>query len=217
MSIKNQQIQVLYQFILENGFNVTLDEIASGIHVTKKTLHNRYKTKAQLEQQVIEYWRSLLMERFEDKFEFTNNSIEQLLILIYELEALFIHEFDFFRKECQHYLTYSNIEETFFQDLVTQLIEKGKYHEEFVNNLDTTNYVKFFLFNIFHLFIENSFCKFDPYEKKQITRDPHLVNSSQFVDYIDYLLSPLLTEKGKTHLSEIDLISFFKIEMPESS
>lgn len=217
MSIKNHNIQVLYHFILENGFNVTLDEIASGVHVAKKTLHNRYKTKSHLEQQVIEYWRTIKIDKFEEKFAFTNNTIEQLLLIIYEFEALFITEFDFFKKECQNYLTKNTLEETFFENLVTQIIEKGKYREEIIQNIDTTHYVKYFLFNLFYLLFEDSFCKFDTFKKEQISRKPHIVNGSYYDDYIHYLLSPILTTQGKKHLNEIDLISFFRIESASST
>ena len=212
MSNKNQNIQVLFQFILENGFNVTLDEIASGVNVAKKTLHNRYKTKSHLEQQVIDYWKSLRIEKFEEKFAFTNNTIEQLLLIIYEFEVLFITEFYFFKKECHNYLTNNTLEETFFQNLVTQIIDKGKYREEIIQNIDTSHYVKYFLFNLFYLLFEDSFYKFDTFEKEQITRKPHLVNGSYYQDYIHYLVSPILTNQGKKHLNEIDLISFFRKE-----
>lgn len=217
MSIKIQQIQVVYKFILENGFEVTLDEIASGIHVTKKTLHNRYKTKVHLEKQVIEYWRSLLKIRFEEKFEFSNNTVEEILLLIYELEQLKVTEFEFIRIESQNYFSKSINEETFFQHLLTQMIEKGKYNEEIIQDLDISNYVRYFLFNIFHLIIEDSFFKFGTDKNNQISMNSPLAKRSFLVDHIQYLLSPILTVKGKTYLNEINLISFFKVEATRST
>ena len=204
MKIQKKKLLILYQFILENGFELSIEEIALGIHITKKTLYNRYGTRQLLETQVVEYWRDLFQTRFNEKCVFTNNYVEQLLILIFEFEWVLKHEPIFFKREIKEYLSSSKNNDTFLLNLVVQILTLGKENGEFFPTIMDEKYARFFLFNIFELFLKESF--------------PHLLISSNRYnlsdieyEYIQYLVTPILTKQGLKNFEEINLSQFLTL------
>jgi AcrR family transcriptional regulator len=212
MSVQKKNIAEIYQFISQNGFDVSMDQIASGIHVTKKTLHNRYKTKLDIEQLVLEYWMALFLDRFIEKKEFTNNTIEQLLLFIFEFEKIVKKEFPFFKKVYSQNVNKGNNETLYFQKMLMQLLEEGQEKGEIFEELNTDHYSKYFLINVLHIFIRNSIGVILCMEEIESDQGSFPSQSFQYLDEIQYLLTPILTKKGSKCLQDINLISLFGLQ-----
>ncbi len=198
MKIQNKKLHTLYQFILENGFELSIEEIAFGIHITKKTLYNRFGSRQLLENQVVEFWRELFQSRFNDKCSFTNNYVEQLLLLIYECEWSLVHEPVFLKREIQNHNTFFKPDNPFLSNIVLQVIKQGQENGEFSSTIQDEKFIRFFLFNIFELFLKESF--------------PHIfihsndtISSEIEYEYIQYLITPILTKEGLKNYEEINL------------
>ena len=198
MKVQQKKLEILYQFILGKGFEISIEDIALGINVTKKTLYNRYSSRLLLEKQVVDYWRELFQTRFDEKCAFTNNFVEQLLILIYEFELVLKQEPVFFKREIENHTDPLKLDESFFLKIVSQIITQGKGNGEFFNDINTEKYARFFLFNVTQLFFKETF--------------PHLLTTTvsenlfdiEF-EYIHYLMIPILTKQGMKNYEEIDL------------
>lgn len=198
MNIQQKKLETLYQFILEKGFELSLEEMALGIHVTKKTLCNRYGTRLLLEKQVVEYWRAIFQTRFNEKCTFTNNFVEQLLILIYEFEWVLNSEPIFLKREIENHTDPLKLDESFFVKIVIQIITEGIENEEFFDDINVEKYARFFVFNIMQLFLKETF--------SHLLTTPDSKNLSYIeFEYIHYLMTPILTKQGLKNYEEIDL------------
>lgn len=182
---QQQKIEKLFLFIKDNGFHHTMEEIASGINVTPKTLFNRYQNKENMEQQVQDYWCNKFWKRFQKKQEFCNNAIEELVLLTFELSQSHDEELHFFNREFKiDKMLKEGISPTFSEHtnaIINAGIEKGFFH----NLPDPNQYTDYFLFNICTLFTHRN-CK---------------------PDLLRYIFVSLLTDYGKAIFSEINLDS----------
>lgn len=180
---QQQKLEQLFLFLKNNGFNLTMENIASGIRVTPKTLFNRYQNKENMEQQVQNYWREKFWIRFQEKQNYCNNAIEELILLAIELNQSYSEERHFFHREFQiDTMLKEGISPIFLKytsDIINSGVEKGLFREQLVTN----KFTDYFLFNICTLFLNRSF-------KSDILR---------------YIFVSLLTDYGRTVFNEIDL------------
>lgn len=209
--MKNQpkNITTLYSYFVNNGFSHSMEDIASGIHVTKKTLHNRYITRQYMEDQVMFYWRSQFLNRFEEKVQFSNHSVESLLLLIFEMELSLINEFPFFERESFLCQDLSKLETHFLTNTIIQIIKKGQQNGDFSYDLDLKKYSTFLIFNIMNYFFKEVFRQINGSELRFKKDRVSIVNQYIDADLIEYLISPILTLKGKVRFKEIDLNILF--------
>ncbi|HPE39632.1 MAG TPA: hypothetical protein PLI77_00920 [Bacteroidales bacterium] len=200
---------LLYDYFLIHGFEHSMSEIANGINLTKKTLHNRYITRDYLEEQILAYWKTQLMNRFREKTEFSNHPVETLLLLIYELELSIINEFPMYEKEHLKYHKHHSLESHFLFPVFLEIIQNGQQNGDFPIDMDTKKYTIFLIFNIIHLFFQDIIDHIGQLNRSSKRERISIVNQLIQVDYIEYLLSANLTHKGKNKLKEIDLNLLF--------
>lgn len=182
MTKKREKLNTLYSYLLKEGFSHSIDEIAIGIGVTPTTLYNRYQTRKGLEESIIQFWIEEISIRINEKRQYANNSIEEILYFIHEIYNTTIEETHFYEKACQ----IGEIEK--LKDCLISIIEKGIEQKNFTPEGISTEYLTYFIHTLlFSIFKES------PIESQ----------------YIIYILTPILTIKGKETLQEIDLSTFF--------
>jgi len=183
------KIEPIFNFYLTNGFKLSIQKIADTVNITKKTLYNRYQSKENLEQCVMEFWGKFSCERVKQRTEYANNAVEKLILFLFELQYCRKHEFHFFSKmkelflgnieyDCQHIkqlnsIFNTGIEENFFRFACDQKV-----------------FTYFFLFNTLYILLNNE-----------------LLNT----DYLPFLLEPILTDKGRVAFKDIDIEQIFKL------
>ena len=103
MTLKQKKLETLFLHIRTTGFKQSLKEMATGIGVVVLTLVNRYKSRANLEKEVMGFWRQYIIENFETTAFFSNNAVEKLLFFIYELKVSQKRDTHFFNREKENY------------------------------------------------------------------------------------------------------------------
>lgn len=178
MSVKEKKQQELLIFFQQNGFDKSIDEIAEGLGITKRTIFNRYQTVQNIECEVLEIWKIDLIKTLNDKFELCNHGIEKLLFTIHELKRRHLKEHDFFERIFQKHPRHSLFLEPIIDEIIFSDFKKG-YFNEFI---DRKSYIPFFIYNVVYYLTENS-----------------------SIDVVLYTLYPILSERGYELLRDIDL------------
>lgn len=169
----------LYSFFLKEGFNHTVEEIAKALHVTPKTLFNRYQTKGNMELSARRYWHQQIRQRLMMKTLYCNNAVEKLVLLLCEVEACIRLETNYFQKEVEKVFA---LEENAFNLCLHQFIEEG-LHEQLLNPaVNQEEYAVFFLHNL---------CSFFP---------QHIQSESFY-----HILSPLFLSEAHHIYNQIDI------------
>ncbi|MCQ2283443.1 MAG: hypothetical protein MJZ57_00925 [Bacteroidales bacterium] len=184
MAATKQKTEVLFHYYLQNGFNHTIEEIIEGLHVSHKTFFNRYQSKEHSVAMVCQYWHSIIKERFREKMLECNHAVEELLNFVYEVQSLRKHEKVLFQYENAQHLFVT--EQTPLMDILSVIIDKGIRHYQFEETVNKAVYSQFFIQNL---------CDYLPY-----AYDQELT--------LRYLLLPLLSERGRELLDEMNLESF---------
>ncbi|MDR3048177.1 MAG: hypothetical protein LBU51_11340 [Bacteroidales bacterium] len=178
----------LYRFILENGFSCSIEQMAVGIKVEKKTLYNRYLNRKNLEITVGNHWKILFIDRLYDKFDQCNNSLEKLLFFILELQKSYVKESIFFQKEIDETAHNNDSPRHPFLLILDTIIAEGQ-KENLFQEINTTIYTSYLLHNLIYFYF----------------------NKIRAREIITFLLAPLLTPKGLEYYLQIDINRFLKI------
>jgi len=183
------KIEPVYRFYLNNGFSHSIQEVANNVCTTKKTLFNRYLSKENLENCLIDYWQLQSCERIAQRMEYANNAVERLMMFLFELQYCRNKELHFFQKMKTFFLR--NFKQTnphFIAQLET-LFEMGIEEKLFRFESEQKVYAYFFLFNAMFILLNDS-----------------IINT----DYLPFLFQPILTESGKLVFQDIDIEQIFK-------
>jgi len=188
MNYDQNKIDPIFNFYLDNGFDHSLQKLADAVQITKKTLFNRYGSKKNLELCVLDYWQVKSNERMAQRMEFSNNAVEKLIMFLFELQYCKNYESHFFQKNKEVFL------EKFVQNTphliqLESIFKMGTAEELFQFDFDTKLFAYFFLFNTLFLL---------------------LCDNVIYTEFITFLFDPILTEKGKVVLKDIDIEQIFK-------
>ena len=209
MSKQEKYIVLLYKYIAANGFDHSMDEIAAALHITRKTLHNRYSIRQSIDDMVVEYWKNLFVSRFEKKMLYSNHVMETLLILIFELELSIINEFPIYERESGEYKDPKKIETHFLVPLLTQIIKNGQQTGEISIDIDPKKYACYYIYIIINMLFLSMTQEIRKENLKTKKDRISKVNSSLQIDIIEYAIAPILTTKGKSIVKELDLNLLF--------
>ena len=124
-SIKQQKLDTLYRFCNRYGFEQTIEEIAEGIGISKKTFFNRYQNREEMTQIVQQYWRELFKSRFEEKRILCNNPVEIILLFIYEMQVSNKTENFFIQQEIKTGAYIEHFKDGHFIPMIRQVIING--------------------------------------------------------------------------------------------
>lgn len=184
MALSKEKIDTLANYYLKHGFHHSTDEIAKGIGISHKTFFNRYKSKEESINIVLRYWYGTVELRFREKAQHCNHAVEELLQLIYEIGYLHSHE-SFF----MDYLRKQNLfisDQAPFVKILTEIILNGISHYQFKEDVNVDLYVQFILNNLTHY-------NYQP---------------GNVVEIISFLLSPIITDRSKALIEELDVTNF---------
>ena len=166
-----------------------MQEVGDAVHITKKTLFNRYVSKKKLEHCLIDYWQIKACERIIQRMEFANHAVEQLMMFLFDLQYCRNNEFHFFQKTKEIFLEKFEFKSP---PLITQLESIFKLGiDEMLFQFDSEPkvFAYFFLFNALFILLNDT-----------------MINT----DYISFLFEPILTETGKAVFKDIDIEQVFK-------
>lgn len=184
MPISQKKIEELSQFYLKNGFDHSTDEIVEGLNISRKTFFNRYKSKDNSVQMVLDLWYDNIRERFQEKAAQCNHAVEELVQFGYELHHIRHKEHVFYRYVKTHNLL--DHEDLPFVQILAGILRNGINHYQFKEKLNEVVYAKYVMNNIANY-------KYTEAESEEVIR---------------YLLSPILTERTTTLLKELDFVDF---------
>ena len=166
-----------------------MQEIASAVQVSKKTLFNRYLSKESLEYCLIDYWQIKSCERFALRMEHANNAVEKLMMFLFELQYCRNNELHFFQKTKELFLKKFKQASPPFITQLEAIFKTGATEDLFQFSSDPKVFAYFFLFNALFILLSNT---------------------SVNTDYISFLFEPILTEEGKVVFKDIDIEQVFK-------
>jgi len=188
MEYNNIKIDPVFKYFLNNGFEYSLSELAKAVHLTKKTLFNRYISKENMELCVIDYWQKKSNERMAQRMEFSNNAVEKLLLFLFELQYCKNNESHLFHKAKSVFL--EKFERNSPHILQLEAIFKTGIKENlFRFDTDPKVFAYFFQFNALFLLLSD-----------------YLI----YTEYILFLFEPILTNIGKEVFQDIDIEQIFK-------
>ena len=80
VSSKEKYIAQVYDIFVAKGLGLSMDEIAIGLGLTKKTLYNNFESKEDLIRTVVKYFYKGLEKKIEESIDNTSNAIEALFV-----------------------------------------------------------------------------------------------------------------------------------------
>ena len=184
MPISKKKIEDLSQYYLQNGFDHSTDEIVEGMNISRKTFFNRYKSKENSVQMVLEAWYDNIRERFQEKAAQCNHAVEELVQFGYEMHYIRHTEHIFYQYVKAHYLLLR--EDLPFVQILAGILRNGINHYQFKEELNEVVYAKYVMNNI-------SNYNYTEAEREEVIR---------------YLLAPILTERTTMLLKELDFVNF---------
>jgi AcrR family transcriptional regulator len=188
MEYHHSKIEPIFRYYLRHGFAHSMQEVADAVHLTKKTLFNRYVSKGNLELCLIDYWQIKSNERITDRMEFSNHSVERLMMFLFELQYCKNYETHFFQKTKELFLEKPKHTGPFIKQL-DMIFSMGVEEELFHFDSDPKVFAYFFLFNALFLMLNDSLV---------------------YTDYLSFLFDPILTESGKIVFQDIDIEQVFR-------
>jgi hypothetical protein len=209
MSQDLKNIISYYQFFVHSGFDFTLDEIAEGVGLTKKTIHNRYVSRHNLEKQVLNYYKNQFISKFDGKIEFSNHSIESLLLLIFELELSIIHEFPLFYKANCSFHEITHFDSHYLIPAIFQIIQSGQLAGDINGETDPKKYAVFFLYNLITVYFWDTIFQLNKRQTATEKEKKSILNRTIQLEFVEYIILPILTEQGKQRFKQIDLNFLF--------
>lgn len=81
VSSREKYIIQAYELFKKEGLRLNMEQIASGLNLTKKTLYNNFESKEDLIRTVIRYFFSDLEKKINDSMKSSRNAIEALFLI----------------------------------------------------------------------------------------------------------------------------------------
>ena len=130
VSLKAKYIVQSYELFKNNGINLSMEEIAKGLNLTKKTLYNNFDSKEDLIKTVIDYFFSGIEKKIISSLDNSSNAIEALFKVSYdiqeEIETLglgVINEMSHYKSKIQ-ILDHTN-RMSFYSRIIRDNLERG--------------------------------------------------------------------------------------------
>lgn len=187
MANKQDKLQELYDYFLRRGDNQSVDAIAKGLCITKKTLFNRYGNREGILDAAQNFWRQQFLDSYSGKVTFCSNPVEKLLILISEVRRFQRLTPFYLNREIKIFTKVGCGGRNFFFKLMQDVLGEGISRYCFRSNLNCNYYILYFFHNLFHFFLADG-----------------------DVEVLYLLFSPLLTESGEVLLQDIDIQAFME-------
>lgn len=143
------KIYAVYDFFLKEGFHHTVEEIASAVKLTPKTLFNRYQTKANMELSARRYWHQQIHRRILEKTSYCNNAVEKMVMLVCESLYCLRKETNYYKKEIEEVFTR---EENAFYVCLKQFLKEGQEAQLLNPVVNSWEYSEFFMHNLLFYF-----------------------------------------------------------------
>jgi AcrR family transcriptional regulator len=190
MKYNYSKIEPIYNYYLRYGFERSLQEVANAVHITKKTLFNRYISKEYLILCLIHYWQTQSCKRLEQRMEFANNAVEKVMMFLFELQYCKKNENFFFQKTKTLFLEEFEQSSPHIKQLET-IFRLGIKENLFRFDSDPILFAYFFQFNTLFLLLSHDLI---------------------YTEYIAFLFEPILTETGMAVFKDIEIEQIFKID-----
>ncbi len=152
-----KKIEELFQLYRTEGFDMSVDEMAEKLHITRKTFFNRYTSKDHSVKLSFDVLSQKVRNHFQERMEDCNNAVEALVV--------FMWEFKTFKYESGHFYEYAISNQLLmmpaapFRVLLIHILQDGIRHYQVNEKLDVQGYAEFYLFNLFYYFDDHELTK----------------------------------------------------------
>ncbi len=182
-------VKVSERFLCDGFYKITMSEIASELHISKKTIYKYFPTKEALVESAIDFFTGAVRADVEKIVNSKENSVIKFCKLIERIWNIFLKVSDKWLNELHTFMpeTWKKVDDfrakMIFKN-ITKLIEQGK-KEKLINDYPTPIIMNVFLSSV------------------RATVNPEFVINNNFslLQAIDstfeILLNGILTEKGK--------------------
>ncbi len=197
MNVQKQQIvQEAFSQFRQFGFkNVTMDDLARSIGVSKKTLYDLFEDKDELVLESVKYMLHINQCDTEEVFKNSKNAVEQIIAILMIMEKMvrgmnLVCYIDLQRHYMDAYKYLQEHKESFLFECIAKNLRQGIQEELYREDVDVDIIARFRMESALIVFQNNIF----PQEKYDIVK----VNTQIFANYI----YGLATLKGHKLLSK---------------
>lgn len=176
-----RHIGELFDYYLKHGFNEKPEDIAYALGISKKTFYNRYRSKDEAVKAAVGHWHQLVRQRFDSRNAACNHDVESLALFIGELKWIRANETPFYEYTVENGGFHAP--GTPFPEVLQNILKRGIQHYQFKKDIRPEIYSRFLLVGL------TASVQFPAHEDI----------------FVQYLLAPLLSERGREALGDMDL------------
>lgn len=181
ISRKEEKVEDLYSFYLQNGFDHTIEEIADLMGIGRKTFYNRYRSRENSIQQALQICHRQFVERFTEQRLHCNHSVEELVLFVWEFQRFAQKEKVYFQYDMDNGKFCST--DAPFKSIFENVVQKGLRCYHINEAVDMETYADYFF----------------------VTLSYYAMNGRLSGIVLQYLLCPLLNERGRELLDELNV------------
>lgn len=181
ISRKDEKVEDLYTFYLCHGFDHTIEEISVGMGIGRKTFYNRYVSKENSIQQALQISHRQFVERYAEQRLHCNHSVEELVLFVWEFQRFSQQEKVYFQYDMENRLFCST--DAPFKNIFGSVVQKGLRCYHINEDVDLETYADFFF----------------------VTLSYYALDDRLSGDVLQYVLCPLLNERGQELLGELNI------------
>lgn len=181
ISRKEAKVEDLYTFYLHHGFDHTIEEISDRMGIGRKTFYNRYISKENSIQQALQISHRQFVERYTEQRLHCNHSVEELVLFVWEFQRYAQQEKVYFQYDMGKRLFSST--EAPFKSVFESVVQKGLRCYHINEDVDLEMYADYFFVTLSYYALDNRLSG----------------------NVLQYILCPLLNERGQELLGELDL------------
>ena len=158
LSSKDKYIREVFELYKRRGLNLSMEQIADELHITKKTLYNNFASKEEMVRTVVDYFFSTLESKMMDSLHNSKNAIESMISVSGTIRC----EIDKLGELLLNDLTGENIDmfahsnrSSFYSKVLRENLHKGMDENLYRKNIDV-EYVTLFYTSAIELFYKKS-------------------------------------------------------------
>ncbi len=139
LSSKGKYIAEVFELYKKKGLNLSMEQIADELHITKKTLYNNFASKEEMLLTVVDHFFFTLENKILESTKNSNNAIEAMLVISgtisSEIDKLGSILLDDLSNENMDVFAHSN-RSSFYSKVIMENLERGIGENLYRKNID---------------------------------------------------------------------------------
>lgn len=194
LSSKDRYTKEVFELFKENGLSLNMDQIASRLSITKKTLYNNFASKQDLIATVLYYFYDQLEAKINEATSDCSNAIEELMSVSYVVSSELSKLGPKLMKDISIYQSCPEIfkfvdRESFYANLIRKNLLRGIGEKLYRDNLNIEYTIVFYMaiINMFYHW-DDKFSFFDDsvnYHKELVVQHLYSVVNSSGLKFLE--------------------------------